>query len=48
MATATKRLNPVLNNLPVMQPLRRHPTSEIDNPVIHQATEADCGSFLSP
>ena len=48
MTTATKRLNPVLNDLPVMKPLRRHPTSKIDNPIVHQATKADRGSFLSP
>ena len=47
MTPATQRLNPVLNNLSVVKPLWRHPTSEVHHPIIHQAAETDCSSFFS-
>ena len=46
MPPPTERLNPVFNYIPMLKPLRRNSATEVDNTIIHQASQADCSGLL--
>ena len=48
MPPPTERLNPVFNHIPMLKPLRRNSATEVDNTIIHQASQANCSGLLGP
>ena len=46
MTPTTKWLNPMLNDVPMLEPLRRNSAAEIHNAIVHQTSKANCSSFF--